>query len=131
MLAMTATAIAAFNLACSGTMTTTTLSGKDSKAYENIYRIDLGEMKWCEGECKALHDIAAAQPTFIRLVDTKEDTPSRNVMDLDTIDRESGKHTATYIAKTYGRYGYMIMTTYDGQCERQPFSGFPKFETKF
>ena len=128
----TAAAIAAtFNLLCTGTSTTTTLQGKKTEPYEATYRLDLDKMKWCESECKALHDIAKVQPTFISLQDEKEDTPSRQSMTISQVDRETGRHTATLTAKTYGRFGYTVIITYDGQCERQPFSGFPKFETKF
>lgn len=131
MFATMATAVATFNLACTGTMTSTTSQEKKTEPYEAVYRLDLEKMKWCEGECRALHDIAKVQPTFIFLQDEKEDTPSRQSVTLAQVDRITGEYKATLTAKTYGRFGYTIMLAYDGKCQRQPFTGFPSFETKF
>src|SRR3546814_10477028 len=86
---------AQFDLKCSGTTTTTTIAGKETKPYSTAYRIDLAKKKWCEGECKALHDIYSVQPAEITLRYKNTDTFSERALTSDRIDRErSEEHTS-------------------------------------
>jgi hypothetical protein len=71
-----ALAAAAFNLICTGTQTTDSIIGHDTKPYETTYRVNLDVKKWCEGQCKAHHDIVSIQPAELRLQDKNKDTPS-------------------------------------------------------
>src|SRR3546814_6025392 len=86
---------AQFDLKCSGTTTTTTIAGKETKPYSTAYRIDLAKKKWCEGECKALHDIYSVQPAEITLRYKNTDTFSERALTSDRIDRETGAHKVT------------------------------------
>ena len=118
-----------FDLVCSGTLESDSLSGKKSNAYSYRYRFDLTANKWCDGECKAPRDILRLAPTQITLADEKSDTPSERSFRQETIDRETGRHSLVSTSSSR-LLGPMIMK-WAGQCEKQPFSGFPKFETKF
>lgn len=120
-----------FNLVCTGTQKTMSMAPDEIVSYTDVYRIDLDNKKWCEAECKAVHDIASVQPTVIVLAESKVDTPSERSMVLHSIDRETGAHsfTSTYSNPRYRLQSLLIRST--GQCQRAPFSGFPKFETKF
>src|SRR3546814_4356237 len=84
---------AQFDLKCSGTTTTTTIAGKETKPYSTAYRIDLAKKKWCEGECKALHDIYSVQPAEITLRYKNTDTFSERALTSDRIDRKSTRLT--------------------------------------
>ncbi|MGB3318227.1 MAG: hypothetical protein WBA75_04225 [Sphingopyxis granuli] len=129
--AVAAAPAAQFNLKCSGTTTTQTIAGKETKPYTTIYRVDLAKKKWCEGECKALHDIYAVQPGEITLRYKNTDTFSERSLTSDRIDRETGAHKVTItLANPRDRYSTIILD-YEGQCERAVFSGFPSITTKF
>src|SRR3546814_16831685 len=95
---------AQFDLKCSGTTTTTTIAGKETKPYSTAYRIDLAKKKWCEGECKALHDIYSVQPPDITLRYKKTDKLSSRALTSDRIERETGENKVTNpIAKSRNR----------------------------
>lgn len=126
-----AVAAAAFNLVCTGTKTTDSLMGHDTKPNEATYRLDLNDKKWCEGECKARQDMASVQPAELRLQDESKDTPSERSRLLNTIDRETGAQaiTATY-ANPRDRRSTITMK-WDGSCTKGPFTGFSEAVTKF
>jgi hypothetical protein len=130
MIGAAAAAAAAFNLVCSGTISTEDYSGpKPPEPYRYEYRIDLDAKKWCESDCPVLHDVAAAQATAIMLEPRKDvDTPTRREFYLGEIDRVTGRHS---IISTSGRGAGILIMKWEGRCESAPFSGFPKHETKF
>lgn len=131
MVSMALAAAAAFNLVCSGTMTAETIAGNKREPYTAIYRVDLDRQLWCESECRAHHPIQSVQPGSLTLHSDEVDSPSEKSSMLNQIDRVTGKHLITSTKKTYGRFAMIIIMKYDGQCERQPFTGFPEIETKF
>lgn len=124
------TAILAFNLLCTGTQSVIGVGVGDSgKPYASEYRIDLEAGKWCESDCKALHQLASVQPTQITLQDTSEGNAAAGEGTVvNFINRETGVH---YSLASSGKAYNRISIKWKGQCERKPFTGFPKFETKF
>lgn len=122
-------AAAAFNLVCSGTVTTESVfDGKTSKPYEYTYRIDLNAKKYCTDECIGLRDIADIQPMQITLSETKVDTPREHHWSYMRIDRGTGAHKG--VSASGVRASRMILE-WNGTCEKSEFTGFPTFETKF
>lgn len=122
---------AAFNLICTGTMTSRSIAGEKSEPFEHIYRIDLDRQLWCESDCKTQREIFAVQPTSITLQSVDKDTPSVRQMISTTIDRETGEFRSLVTDQIPGRSSTIIILKWAGKCERQPFTGFPKVETKF
>lgn len=120
---------AAFNLVCSGTIESTTLEGTRTEPYSYIYRLDLDAKKWCDDGCGVLRDIAEVQPAFIVLQPNKNiDTSTQKEFYETRIERETGRETTLL---TSGRRASILIMKWEGQCEKQPFTGFPKFDTKF
>jgi hypothetical protein len=118
-----------FDLVCSGTLESHSITGDESKPYSYRYRFDLAQNKWCEGACKAPRDILRLAPTQITLADEKTDTVREHAYRSVTIDRETGRHSI--LSTSNSRFTGPITMKWEGQCEKQPFSGFPEFETKF
>ena len=119
----------AFNLTCSGTIETESLSGTSSQPYSYLYHIDLAKKKYCEDKCLAIEDIAEIQPSFLRLTPEKDiNTSTQKEFESGTIDRTTGKHEMVYDS---GRGARIIMMKWDGQCTKSDFTGFPTPVTKF
>lgn len=130
MLIATAAIASAFNLVCSGTYTSDSLAlGHREEPYSFVYRFDLAANKWCDGECKAVHDIIRVQPTRIILADEDIDGLRESRSRHEIIDRETGEHSI--FVKIKSRLTGMLLMKWIGRCEKTPFSGFPTFETKF
>jgi hypothetical protein len=123
-----ATAALAFNLVCTGTLETKSYFDRRIEPYERTYRMDLGAKKWCEGECKALFDFSDIGATYLILANKTVDTPRERSFSSHQIDRETGAESSLM---TSGVRERILILKWDGQCQRAPFSGFPKFETKF
>lgn len=119
-----------FNLRCKGMTTSSTSAARKTEPYETLYRIDLAQKKWCENDCPALYNIASVQPTQITLQDDKQDTPSEQSQSSNFIIRTTGKHHALSSAK-YRDLGILVLISWDGQCQREDFSGFPPHSTMY
>lgn len=130
MLQAAAAAAMTFNLVCTGTLTTETFyQGRQTEPYRYEYRIDLAQRKYCDGECRALRDIAEIQPTVIILEPNRDiNTVTERQFHMESINRETGRHS---ILHTSGRREQIMIMSWAGQCERAPFSGFPTFQTRF
>jgi hypothetical protein len=125
-----AAASAAFNLVCTGSITTQSLAlGEKSEPYSYTYRIDLKANRYCESDCRSPRPIFKVDPTVITLQDERSDTPSEKRLHVETVNRETGRH---YILDNSDSrdLGIMLMK-WEGQCEKAPFTGFPEFKTKF
>jgi hypothetical protein len=130
MIQVAVAAAAAFNLVCTGTVESEDIfSGKQIEPYSYTYRIDLATKRWCDGECLAPKDIAAVLPTAL-ILSPKRDIETPTVKDFrdGSIDRRTGRHS---ILSSSGRGRSILLMKWEGQCEKQPFTGFPKFDTKF
>lgn len=114
----------AFNLECEGTRTTKAALSEEAEHYTTVYRIDLAQKKWCEGDCKGLAEIYSVQPTFLTL----EVSTGGAITSYTRIDRETGAHEA---GLSIGRGGNTVMSSWRGECRKADFGGFPSFETKF
>ncbi|MDZ4308416.1 hypothetical protein [Allopontixanthobacter sp.] len=119
-----------FNLRCTGTTQSASNAGKNSEAYEAIYRVDLAQGKWCESDCEAVHQIAGVQPTQITLQEDEKDTPSEQSHLSNFIHRDTGEHFIYSGAKMH-TFGIIVTIESRGKCQREDFTGFPVFETKF
>lgn len=130
MYAAAVAAAAAFNLVCSGTITTTSLEKHgETQPYSYTYRVDLGKKKFCESACTAIRDIYEIQPGFIQLEKPVDiDTVTEKRFDNGEIDRQTGHQQ---ILMTSGREADILIMKWDGNCVKRPFSGFPQIETKF
>ena len=120
----------AFNLTCTGTERTLapSLLKDENKPYTSIYRIDLDAQKWCSGTCKSQADIVRVSPIVIVLEEKAIDTPRQHENLLNQISRETGAHLS-HAESGIGPEHLAIF--WRGQCEKSPFTGFPKVETKF
>ena len=129
--AAASTASGQFDLICSGSQTSSSILGEETKPYSVRYRLDLERNLWCDGECKATHEFAAVLPTQIQFVNKKTDTYSENSTDFQYVDRETGAHSVIVTSSDPNNRRSIYNFKWSGQCEKQPFSGFPSFETKF
>lgn len=121
-----------FNLLCSGTLTSSSvLNAERVEPYSSLYRIDLATQKWCEAECKALHDISSIQPAQLTLEERKTDTLSEKSLFLNMIDRETGAHKVLVTSSTPRDRLSARSLHWEGTCEPAPFTGFPTLTTKF
>lgn len=120
---------AQFDLRCKGAFTNETVVKTTSEPYEAIYRVDLDAKRWCEAECKAIHQIVEVQPASIILQSKHGDDLDPNSVLTNEIDRETGAHHI-FSSSRIRSIGAMTLT-WDGNCEREPFSGFPSLQTKF
>jgi hypothetical protein len=125
---MAAVAANTFNLLCAGTLEVTTLEGTTNEPYSRIYRMDLDAKKWCEDDCKALHDFVDVGPTQLKLASENVDTISERRLYSSLINRETGVQNVLH---TSGRRANIMIMKWTGRCEKQAFTGFPKFDTKF
>lgn len=124
-------ALAAFNLLCQGMLTTTTFDGQQVEPYSRTYRVDLDAGQWCESDCKILRPIVEVQPAFITLQDSKATDPALRSTVLNMVNRETGAHTILSTLVMGRRTTTTVVSRFEGQCERQDFTGFPELETKF
>ena len=120
-----------FDLVCSGEQTSTTFDGEKVEPYSTRLRIDLAEERWCENECKAIHDLASVQPTQITLKETSDDGIDESSFMLHFVDRETGEHHLSTAARYRAFPRLTVSIKMKGTCSPEPFSGFPTFETKF
>ena len=108
-------AAAAFNLVCTGTVTTwsKTQEAKD-QAWEDVFRIDLESQRWCRGACEETRPIDRMTATELILA-------SRLPLEGVTlkINRESGRLTETFRLDDHQSRGKAL-------CKRTDFGGFPK-----
>lgn len=120
-----------FNLECAGTLFHSSVFSQTTEPYRSVYRIDLGQGKWCEEDCKFLHDIQSVGPTQITLQEKRVDTFSERSTTMNLIDRVTGEHRVL-AASSNPRDRKSVMTLkWEGKCSKATFTGFPTFETKF
>ena len=75
--------------------------------------------------------ISEIQPTRIQLIKEDKETPTFQWRKLFIIDRESGKFTGMIHGENPQRPNSLEFETWDAECTKSAFTGFPKFETKF
>jgi hypothetical protein len=104
-----------FDLQCSGSV-------YDGGPISRHYRVDLTANKWCangdNGVC-ATRPIAETDPDLIWF----EKEPRKFPSDVGIIH---------YVSRLNGKwYWHLGPMEVEGTCEKAPFSGFPKLDTKF
>jgi len=120
-----------FDLICKGTLRVVSYRGTTSEPFESHYRVDLGQGKYCEAECKTLFPLASIQPGSLTFIDKTVDTPSEDSTLITQVNRESGVYWGSSTSRTPGRPELTFTMKWEGACDAQPFSGFPKLQTKF
>ena len=132
-IAVSATLLAAgsFNLLCVGTLETKSAFSDSREAFERVYRIDLDGGIYCSDDCKSTAEIAQVRPTELLLESKDLDTSSRRSTSYLLIDRQTGALKGAATSQTRGDRNSILVLAWSGQCEKQPFTGFPDFETKF
>lgn len=110
--------IAAFNLACSGTMRSgpigLALPEEEGEPFTIVYRIDLDGRRWCSGECDTVEPLASLAGGEIVLRDRHDPAGSSVVRFLPG----TGRFTDTLIVGN-------TATLRSGTCEPAAFTGFP------
>jgi hypothetical protein len=110
--------IAAFNLACSGTVRSgplgMALPERDGEPFSIVYRIDLNTQRWCSDACDSIEELASVASGEILLRDRHDPVGSSVVRFLPG----SGRFTDTLIVGD-------TATLRSGTCEPAPFTGFP------
>lgn len=118
MIAAALQTIAAFNLACAGTMRSgplgLALPEGEGEPFTIVYRIDLDAGRWCSGECDATEPLAAVASGEIVLREQHHPAGSSVVRFIPG----TGRFTDTVIAGN-------TATLRSGTCEIAPFTGFP------
>jgi hypothetical protein len=122
-------AATAFNLLCAGTLHADSFASKRDEPYSVTYRVDLAAKKWCDGECRAIREIADIQPASLQLEEPRDiNTPTQKEFFSSSIDRETGRHS---MVSTSGHREGILILKWEGHCEKADFTGFPEFQTKF
>ncbi|WP_037492765.1 hypothetical protein [Sphingomonas sp. PAMC 26605] len=131
MTAAAITSMMAFNLVCSGTTTTEYVARSSSEPYSAIYRVDLDRSEFCEGVCEAPRKIYRVEPTELLL--ELSDNPDGMVRSsfLNQVDRRTGEQRIDQTNQESDDHDVMWIVRSRGHCEKAPFTGFPKFDTKF
>ena len=111
-----------FDLDCSGAVPGVDPMWAQARAH---FRIDLGAMRWCYGECKAIQSIAEVQPATIWFEKSTDAEDALGLVRFRAVNRETGEYTYAKESRSIGRISEKAM------CEKQPFSGFPTITTKF
>ena len=110
-----AAAAAAFNLVCSGSVTTwSKTQAPNDQAWRDVFRIDLETQRWCRGACEETRPID-------RTLETELVLASRRPLEGVTlkINRESGRLTEAFQLDDHHALA-------KADCTREPFSGFPQ-----
>ena len=123
-----AAAVAAFNLECAVTGTTTsgpmTFGRKPTSEWHaaKTLRIDLDAGRWCEGDCKETAPIVGMSETVL-LLKGSDSSDADKFMDNETyINRETGEFV---FRSRMGSLENLLVIMVRGPCRRLPFTGFP------
>lgn len=121
-----------FNLHCWGVeKTETVLSPDNVKRFDNIYRIDLDRQLYCSEDCKSPLPIARVTPIKLWLSDQTVDDYAEYSNRYMIIDRQTGVLIGSWSNRRKADRLSLSITSWDGQCVVEPFTGFPKVDTKF
>jgi hypothetical protein len=118
----------AFNLLCTGMVTTEGGSAREPAPYRMVYRIDLASGRYCDGDCRLTRALFEVQPARITIDQQGNPRPRASDYSINVIERDSGDQT---ILTASGRAGVRVYVKSTGRCERQPFTGFPAAVTRF
>lgn len=121
-------AMAAFNLECSGDLTTGSEGAPETRTTlplsTFVYRIDLEAKRWCAGDCATTEKIADIQDTLIFFAYEPYGEPGV----WTYVNRESGEYVS--LTKWKSKPGVKDFYVYtSAHCQRAVFTGFP--ERKF
>ncbi len=122
-----AAAAMAFNLVCTGTLTTTAPNAPAPSPYRIEYRVDLKAGLWCQDDCSTRREIFEVTQNEITL-DWERDYRARMVSAI-VMDRNTGTHLATISDQTSDGSGRI--RRWGGKCARAAFTGFPAETRKF
>lgn len=121
-------AATSFNLDCKGMLESTSYFEKKNEPYEYVYRINLGTKKWCDGECLMPRDFAEISDSLFVLEQKDVDTPRTREQSHNSINRVTGEQK---IFTSSGEGAAMLLMSWEGRCQKQPFTGFPTSSRQF
>ena len=112
---------AAFNLLCRGTETSFSKTGDMKEvAYSNVFRIHLGSLRYCDGDCAVTRSIETVEPARISFY---FNVGSAGFGSELSVNRENGELGGSSVSVDHS------MKFVTARCEKLPFTGFP--QTKF
>jgi hypothetical protein len=117
--AIVLTAIAAFNLVCTGTHTSGVILGQKTRdtPMQTVVRVDLDAKRWCSGDCE--NTSAIIEVTAIAIIfNQREDKYGDEAF---FVNRETGKFTDR--TRIWWPAEQVDLTR--GTCVKADFSGFP------
>lgn len=106
----------AFNLWCEGTETKMSKAGLQEIRYTRLYRINLENGRYCDGDCATTQVLSKVDPYRITFYEGYGPTGYGSEK---SINRENGELVEMAI-RADGTSGVLA------KCERRPFSGFPQ-----
>lgn len=107
-------ALAAFNLVCAVTETTSVNGATTERRFQRVFRIDLTRGRWCDGACTESRPVVNAGALHLSLY--RRDFPTGGAR--LSINRETGALLESFI-----QGNYRLSAT--GPCERARFTGLP------
>ena len=125
-----------FDLVCYGSIKTEIVGDKPTfKPYVYHYRLDLDNNQYCISEfnesCNNINGLLSVDNRTIQLKNLSEKKRNEIIEHVEFFNRSTGVHYAHYISKYTDRTARMLAIVWEGNCDKLPFSGLPKFETKF
>ena len=106
----------AFDLWCDGTETKTSKAGLQEIHFTRLYRINLENGRYCDGDCATTQVLAKVDQYRITFYDSYGPTGFGSER---SINRENGEFVEMAV-RPDGTNGVLA------KCERRPFSGFPQ-----
>lgn len=120
-----------FNLECAGSTKTETIAGTTTEPYRWVYRVDLTSKQFCTDDCETLTAVAKVDAAVLTLWDRSQDGVTQSSLDLNEIDRRTGRQTVRSYTRDPRDDGTILIRRSTGDCRLAPFGGFPTFKTMF
>jgi len=79
--------------------------------FKRVYRVNISQMRWCEGNCYAVYEIKEVSRNYLTL---------RWGMEKIFMNRETGQYI-----RTYEKFSESYKINGIGVCHKSPFSGMP------
>ena len=121
-----ASAVAAFDLTCTGQRVETDRYAtppklSESSSYVSRLRIDPVSMQWCSDKCIIVMPLVSSDAARVVLSDIhREGNSAVGQIDLPR------SHMSAVMRESRGPERLAAVTTWEGECVRSAFSGFPQ-----
>lgn len=105
------------------------------ESYSYHFILDITNMAYCYTElgkiCGNIKPILNVTEHNITLKIVDNIGGNEIIKNVEFFNRSTGAHYAHYISKYTDRTARMLAIIWEGNCERMPFSGLPRFQQKF